>query len=96
MELDEYIKQNPTNPKRYKYSCMMCKRGFDKPKKKSLGSLLLELGIFILALIGGTLFLGVFGVILAFVVMIIVSLIRIISTKKVCPHCNSEVFLKNF
>ena len=68
------------------YTCALCKRGFPKPKVKYIGSFLLEIALWIVAIA----FLGYYGLIIG----VIFSLMRLFSRKKVCPHCGSENFYK--
>ena len=100
MEIEDFVKSRPSvkNLKQVpnrKYTCVLCGNPFDKPKTKQFGSFLLEVFVFILSLIAGTLLFGVFGVFMAIIIMFILSIIRMCFKKKVCPYCQSENFIKH-
>ena len=93
MEIDDI----PPQPKQLKkYTCVLCKNSFDKPSTKQLCGFCLELFIFIIVLVAGSLLLGPLGVFVALVMAIILSVIRMLTKKKVCPFCKSENFVQNY
>lgn len=93
MDMEEYMRQNPDFAKQNtkKYTCALCKKSFDKPKVYYLGSFVLELGVYILAVFGA-LFFGLW----VLIIPIVYSFIRLCSRKKGCPFCKSENIFKNY
>lgn len=71
-----------------KYTCPICDHGFDKPKVKYFSNF----GVEIIVWIVGILLLGPIGAIIG----VIFSLVRFCSRRKVCPHCESAHFIKNY
>ena len=77
--------------RKYKYTCTACHNGFDKPKG---GNFELDCALTLLCLICilGAVF--TYGLSLIFVV-IIWAISRVTCTKKRCPYCGSNTFVRN-
>ena len=71
-----------------KYTCPICNQGFDKPKDKYFSNFAVEIIVWVVALA----LLFPFGAIIG----VIFSLVRFCSRHKVCPHCGSANFIKNY
>ena len=71
-------KQDEEHPDLYRYECALCHKGFNKPKKETPGSFIIEIFLWLFCLFPG----------------IIYSLLRLIQQAKVCPHCGSRNFIK--
>ena len=71
-----------------KYTCAICNKQFDKPKTKYVGSFIMEIIVFILGVI-------CLGILPALALMIIISVLRLLTKRRVCPICNSQHFYKN-
>lgn len=71
-----------------KYTCPICKQGFDKPKVKYFSNFAVEIIVWIVSI----LLLGAIGAIIG----VIFSLARFCSRRKVCPHCGNAHIVKNY
>ncbi len=107
MEIDDYVKSHPqkqhkqqpqqSQPQQQilRYTCVICHNSFDNPTVKFLGSFGLELFIFFALLFVGALFMGSIGIFIAFIIALVISVVRRFSKKEICPYCKSENFIKN-